>query len=138
MIVFDLACDAGHRFEGWFRNTEDFTKQIASGLLLCPHCGSKHVVRQPNASHINFNKKIANDAAPTISATQLQQQISDFINQNFEDVGREFHTEALKMHYGEIEKRNIRGETTLTEATQLKEEGIDIYHMPGMGKNKLH
>ena len=28
MITYDLACEKGHRFEGWFRNREDFGAQL--------------------------------------------------------------------------------------------------------------
>ena len=27
MIVFDLICDDGHRFEGWFGSSQDFAEQ---------------------------------------------------------------------------------------------------------------
>ena len=32
MIVFDLACQAGHRFEGWFASSGDFEGQQAAFL----------------------------------------------------------------------------------------------------------
>ncbi|NBC88868.1 MAG: DUF1178 family protein, partial [Alphaproteobacteria bacterium] len=40
MIVFDLHCDAGHRFEGWFGSSSDFDSQRNRGLIACPECGS--------------------------------------------------------------------------------------------------
>ncbi|PKP89585.1 MAG: DUF1178 domain-containing protein, partial [Alphaproteobacteria bacterium HGW-Alphaproteobacteria-15] len=40
MIVFDLSCADGHRFEGWFGSSTDFEEQCARGLLTCPACGS--------------------------------------------------------------------------------------------------
>lgn len=44
MIVFDLKCSgSGHIFEGWFASSEEFERQKADGLLLCPMCGDTHV-----------------------------------------------------------------------------------------------
>ena len=36
MIIYDLQCEALHRFEGWFKNPDDYEQQLASGLLACP------------------------------------------------------------------------------------------------------
>ncbi len=54
MITFDLACDRGHRFEGWFGNWEDFDDQRARGLLTCPLCGSSRIEKRlsPVAVHV--------------------------------------------------------------------------------------
>ncbi|MCV6574831.1 MAG: DUF1178 family protein [Cohaesibacter sp.] len=43
MIKFSLQCEAGHGFEGWFRNSDDFDSQKAQGFLQCPACGSEHI-----------------------------------------------------------------------------------------------
>ncbi len=45
MIVYDLQCGDGHRFEGWFGSADDFQAQRERGLLACPACGVKAVVR---------------------------------------------------------------------------------------------
>ncbi|MGB7374558.1 DUF1178 family protein [Pontixanthobacter sp.] len=49
MIVFDLSCDGGHRFEGWFGSSNDFSSQSERGLLICPECGSAGIVKAPMA-----------------------------------------------------------------------------------------
>ncbi|QYU69050.1 DUF1178 family protein [Leptolyngbya sp. 15MV] len=33
MIVYDLSCAEGHRFEGWFASSDDFAAQQAGGLV---------------------------------------------------------------------------------------------------------
>ena len=53
MLVVDLACEAGHRFEGWFGSADDLASQQARRLLTCPVCNSAQVQRLPSASHIN-------------------------------------------------------------------------------------
>ena len=45
---------------------------------------------------------------------------------NTEDVGQNFAEEARKIHYGESEERNIRGQASVEETKDLLEEGIDV------------
>jgi hypothetical protein len=45
-------------------------------------------------------------------------------------VGSEFAEEARKIHYGEAGQRGIYGQTTLDDAQELAEEGIDIMPLP--------
>ena len=47
-----------------------------------------------------------------------------------EDVGERFAIEARRMHYGELEARSIRGQTSAREAVELLEEGIDVMPLP--------
>jgi hypothetical protein len=49
---------------------------------------------------------------------------------NTEDVGQDFAEEARKMHYGETEERNIRGQISLEETHSLLEEGIPVMPLP--------
>jgi hypothetical protein len=52
MIVFDLACDNSHPFEGWFGSTDDFAAQAKAGDIACPVCGSVEVTRQLSAPFV--------------------------------------------------------------------------------------
>jgi hypothetical protein len=49
---------------------------------------------------------------------------------NTEDVGQNFAEEARKMHYGESEERNIRGQASIEETKDLLEEGIAVMPLP--------
>ena len=49
MIVYDLICDHGHRFEGWFGSSGDYAEQRERGLVSCPQCGSGEVTKAPMA-----------------------------------------------------------------------------------------
>jgi hypothetical protein len=49
---------------------------------------------------------------------------------NTEDVGTQFAEEARKIHYGEREERNIRGQATREETEALIDEGIDVMALP--------
>lgn len=59
MITFDLACHQGHRFEGWFRNREEFDAQLAGGLLGCPLCGSSQITKQLSAVSVHVGRRTA-------------------------------------------------------------------------------
>lgn len=61
MIVFDLKCNHGHTFEGWFRSSGDFDSQSDSNLIACPACGTSEVgkaIMSPNVA-TKGNQKIA-------------------------------------------------------------------------------
>ena len=54
MIVYDLECLAGqHRFEGWFKSSDDYARQQERGLVSCPHCGSPEVVKAVQAPRLS-------------------------------------------------------------------------------------
>ena len=52
MIVFDLQCEQGHRFEGWFGSSSDYTDQAERGMLACPECGTDAIAKAPMAPSI--------------------------------------------------------------------------------------
>jgi hypothetical protein len=52
------------------------------------------------------------------------------VHKNFDDVGSEFAKEALKIHYGVAEPRNIRGVSTPEEEKTLDKEGIEYFKIP--------
>jgi hypothetical protein len=55
MLVVDLSCPHGHRFEGWFGSADDLASQQARGLVSCPVCGDLRVQRLPSAPHLNVS-----------------------------------------------------------------------------------
>ena len=65
MKVFDLQCEAGHGFEGWFGSEEDYQSQCARGLLTCPLCGSAEVRRLPSAPYVHTGERGADTPEPS-------------------------------------------------------------------------
>ena len=124
MIVFDLQCDQGHSFEGWFDDLKDLEKQLKKGLVSCPLCGSQEIKRVPSAFAISKGRgQMDHEKA----AKLLGQSLQRYFTENFEDVGPQFAKEALKIHYGASEARNIRGVSTVEEEKMLQEEGVDFF-----------
>ena len=71
--------------------------------------------------------------APSVeeaALAQLGKEAIEFVKKNFDDVGCDFAKEALKIHYGATEPRNIRGVSTKEEEKTLKEEGIQFFKVP--------
>ncbi|MCF8040746.1 MAG: DUF1178 family protein [Desulfarculaceae bacterium] len=124
MIVFDLQCDQEHSFEGWFEDLKDLQRQIKKGLVSCPVCGSAQVRRVPSSFGI---AKASSSIDQEKAAQLLGQSLKRYFVENFEDVGPQFAKEALKIHYGASEARNIRGVSTAEEEKVLKEEGVEFF-----------
>jgi len=140
MIIFDLVCEFDHSFEGWFKNSDEFHDQQTTGLLTCPVCDSGNVVKVPSASYINVGKRpesTRNEVNTHNHQMVLAQQVTNFIEKNFEDVGADFASTAKKMHYGEESERNIRGSATQEETRELVDEGIDIVSLD-LKKNPIN
>jgi hypothetical protein len=149
MIVFDLLCSAGHRFEGWFGSAGDFASQRDRGLLSCPSCASPDVQRIPSAARVNFGAQPPKPASspepasgqpvktpdmegkdPFAIAQMLYSRMLDDLLTKTEDVGRKFPEEARRIFYEEAPSRAIRGEATQEEHDALVEEGIPVARFP--------
>src|SRR5205823_2107027 len=130
MIIFDLACTHGHRFEGWFSSTDDYEHQFERDLVRCPVCDDAQVSRVPSAK-VRVGKSVEPAPAATVvekpPAPQPQQTPipAEFIAQlramvkGAEDVGGRFPEEARKIHYDESPARSIRGKASAEEAEAL-------------------
>ena len=137
MIVFDLICSMGHTFEGWFDSGEAFEKQQQKGQISCPICDDTAIEKKLSTFGIkNTSPKLPHPVAPPTEKDleQLSRRVTEYVDKNFDDVGSEFTKEALKIHYGVSEPRNIRGVSTDAEEKVLKDEGIDFIKIPVMAK----
>jgi hypothetical protein len=129
MIVFDLECTKGHRFEGWFQNVRSFESQNAKNMVTCPYCADTQIKRVLSPVRISTRSEETPDPK-NIDYQRLAEEIVDYVNKHFEDVGSDFAKEALKMHYGVAEKRSIKGSATEEEEKTLKKEKIDFFKLP--------
>jgi hypothetical protein len=136
VIAYNLACTKGHEFEGWFRDSASYDVQEADGALTCPVCGDGKVrkaIMSPSVK-TTVTKSKGRDAPAAAEPVPTRKQyvagLRKFIAENAEYVGPRFAEEARKMHYGETEHRHIYGESTVGEAKELIEEGIDIAPIP--------
>lgn len=130
MIVYSLACDKRHTFEGWFASSAAYDEQAATGKLVCPVCDSRKVEKAPMAPSVSGTKKTTLKAEELKKMRQFVTGMRKYVEENAENVGKDFAEEARKIHYGESEERPIYGEASLVEAKELVEEGIDIAALP--------
>jgi len=142
MIVFDVICDAGHRFEGWFASSREFASQKRRGLVQCPSCGSAKVRRIPSAARINLGAPAPKPAKapektpqmegkdPFAIAQMLYSNMLDELLTKTEDVGKDFPAEARKIFYERSPARAIRGQATDEEHDELVDEGIPVARLP--------
>jgi len=136
MKVLNLQCSQGHGFEGWFASEEDFQDQLGRGLVECPLCADRQVAKLPSAPRLNLGAAEPKPAKQEVVATpdpRLQAAWMEMVKHvlaNTEDVGEKFAEEARKIHYGETEERNIRGQASREETESLLEEGIAVMPLP--------
>ncbi len=130
MIVFDMECPNGHIFEGWFDSAESFDKQNSKDLVSCPYCDDTNIRRVLSPVALKKSNSEGQTLPMPIDYPKLAKEVVDYIKNNSEDVGEKFAAEALKMHYGVTEKKNIRGSSTPEEEKTLEEEGVEFFKFP--------
>jgi hypothetical protein len=140
MIVFNLHCPEGHKFEGWFGSAKEFASQRRRGLLSCPSCGSSEIDRALSAPRLNMGAQEPRKAAqktPDMEgkdafamAQMLYSRMLDEVLTKSEDVGERFPEEARKIFYKEAKGRAIRGQATQEQHDELVEEGIPVARLP--------
>ena len=160
MIIFDLGCPQGHRFEGWFASREDFDRQAEATLVRCPVCDDAKVAIVPSSKvQVGRSAPPAAEAPTAVSgatatsptATAVAESAAtalglpaEFVSKlreaikATEDVGRRFPEEARKIHYDEVPARAIRGVATREEAAELREEGIEVATLPAFLTRESH
>ncbi|MGB3471983.1 MAG: DUF1178 family protein [Erythrobacter sp.] len=159
MIVFDLHCGRGHRFEGWFGSTGDYEQQLDRGLVSCPECGSGEigkalmapaVAAKGNTRHSapqslrddtpmqggepapGKSESLANHVVPA-ELHQAMQKLAEAQAKALKNstwVGSDFAKASREMHYGDREEAPIHGKASLQEAKELAEEGVPLAPLP--------
>lgn len=133
MIAYDLQCPDGHRFEGWFEDAKAYERQRRQGQIVCPVCESCEVVRIPSTFAIKGVKGAAHQPPQLrtqAEAALVARAVMNYVESHFDNVGPEFAQEALKIHYGVTEPRNIRGTSTTQEEETLRQEGVAFIKVP--------
>lgn len=149
MIVFDLSCPNGHRFEGWFGSSGDFAEQQSSGLLSCPECGADEITKAPMAPAVpsKGNSRADRDISEAgveetqaVSNKPIPEEVQKALIALAEAqskalkkstwVGNKFAEKSREMHYGEADEAPIHGQASAKEAQDLIDEGIAIAPLP--------
>lgn len=140
MIVFDLHCDNGHRFEGWFGASSDYESQRQRGLVSCPECGSSSIGKAPMAPAVGAKGNRDSNTSPAKAEQLSNAPMPPEVRRAFEAlakaqakalesstwVGEKFAERARSQHYGETDETPIHGKATRQEAQDLAAEGITV------------
>ncbi|MEE8453408.1 MAG: DUF1178 family protein [Limibaculum sp.] len=134
MIRYNLKCAHAHEFEAWFRSSAAYDEQRKAGQVGCAVCGASEVEKAVMAPALmapvtSPEPSLSKPATPAEAAlAALRRKIettSDY-------VGREFATEARRIHDSEGARRAIWGEASLEDARALKDDGIPVAPIPWM------
>jgi hypothetical protein len=133
MIRYALLCEHDHDFEGWFAASGDFDDQQGRGLVQCPVCGSSAVRKAIMAPAVSGTKKRGEAAGPAQTQAMMMEamgRIRRHVEENFDDMGDAFASEARAIHEGRSEDRGIYGQATPAEVRDLVEDGVPIAALP--------
>ncbi|MEO0369470.1 MAG: DUF1178 family protein [Pseudomonadota bacterium] len=166
MVIYDLVCINDHSFEGWFESNQDFAKQQDRGLLTCPICETADVYKKLSAPKLRSNRELrsnkelnrkqgsdlvtktgalnkkftAQEQAQYAEFQSALKKVHDYVEKNFEDVGYGFAEQAISMHEGHMESKNIRGKVSKDQAKELQDKGVPAVPLldKPADKNKLN
>lgn len=127
MIRYDLRCDKGHDFDGWFRDSAGFDTLNRAGQVTCTHCGSSKVEKALMAPRVASAGELT---SPRDEREKALEALRKQVEENSDYVGMSFAAEARAMHEGRSPERAIHGEAKLEEARQLLEDGIPVAPLP--------
>lgn len=157
MILFELQCERGDRFEAWFRGNDDYDALAAAGRIECPFCGSAKVAKALMAPAVPARTRNAvipaspgpHSPAPApaagaaataaqpvaggpdlAGAFELMQKIAREVRAKSDYVGPRFADEARKIHFEEAPPRSIYGEASAAEMKELAEDGVGFHPLP--------
>jgi hypothetical protein len=135
MIVYSLACEQGHGFEAWFKDSAAFDRQASAGAVTCPECGTAKVEKAAMAPRIGGRAAKTEASVTHVSGrdaklAKMVKALRKHVEENYDYVGERFPEEARAIHNGEAETRDIYGEATSEEARALREEGVPVAPLP--------
>ena len=130
MIVYDLQCASGHRFEGWFNDSNAYEAQKEKRLITCPVCNEADITKVPSTFAIKGASPPNRSSRHASDTEAIGRSIGSYLEKYFDNVGHNFAREALKIHYGVSERKNIRGTSTREEEKLLEKEGVPFFKVP--------
>ena len=138
MIKYNLKCNNSHEFESWFSDSSEFDKLKKKKLLECIFCSSKKIsksIMAPMISGLKKNSEINKLNENFQNEKNKLLKLRKFVENNFENVGKNFSRKVREVYYDKKSKKTIYGTTTLEERKELEEEGIDLLSIPWVDKD---
>ena len=135
MIKYNLICECGRTFEGWFSSSAEYDILKKKQLVNCIYCDSVSVKKSIMAPNLlsKSNKVSKKNKFEKKIAKQLL-DVRRYIEKNCKNVGANFPQEARSIHYDKKTSKGIYGKATPEETAELLEEGIDVATIPWVNK----
>ena len=140
MIKYNLKCNNNHEFESWFADSKEFEKLNKRKLLECIFCDSRIITKSIMAPMVSITKEKKNVEIQIRENALLKEKqklikLRNYIEKNFEYVGKDFSKKVREIFYDKKNKKTIYGITSPDEREELKEEGIDLVSIPWVDKD---
>jgi len=154
MIQYALKCREGHSFDSWFQSAKAYDKLSSAGLVTCSVCGCTHVEkaimtprvrparqteeRLTTAQQTKDGAASADAGTTDVDVEKALGELRRKVEENSDYVGKEFVSEARKIHLGEAPERSIYGEARLEDAKALVEDGVPVAPLPFVPSRKTN
>ncbi len=137
MIKYNLKCKNKHNFESWFSDSGEFEKLKKNKMIECVICKTKLIEKSIMSPNV-LSKEQKNINSKSIkNIKKLKNEllnIRNFVEKNFEYVGKDFPREVRNIYYDKRKNKHIYGDATQEEAEELKDEGIELTTIPWVDK----
>ena len=137
MIKYNLKCKNRHEFESWFLDSKEFEKLRSKKMIECILCGTKEIGKSIMSPNVLSNEEKENRTKSSKNLKKVREDLlkmRNFVEKNFEYVGKDFPREVRNIYYNKRKNKNIYGKVTEEETEELKEEGIELTTIPWIDK----
>tara|TARA_B100000586_G_C20112629_1_gene430870 strand:- start:792 stop:1214 length:423 start_codon:yes stop_codon:yes gene_type:complete len=137
MIKYNLKCKNKHEFESWFLDSKEFEKLKSKKMIECILCGTKEIGKSIMSPNVLGNEQKENRMKSYKNLKKVREdmlKMRNFVEKNFEYVGKDFPREVRNIYYDKRKNKNIYGKATEEETEELKEEGIELTTIPWIDK----
>lgn len=139
MIKYNLKCKNKHEFESWFSDSKEFEKLKSKKMIECALCGTNVIEKSIMSPNVLSKEEKENRIKSSKNLKKIREDLlkmRNFVEKNFEYVGKDFPREVRNIYYDNRKNKNIYGKATEEETEELKEEGIELTSIPWIDKRE--
>ena len=137
MIKYNLKCKNNHEFESWFSDSIEFEKLSIKKMIECTFCGTRLIKKSIMSPNVLTNEEKISKKKSFKKIQKMREDLlkmRNFVEKNFENVGKDFPREVRNIYYDKRKNKNIYGHATDEETEALKDEGIELTTIPWVNK----
>ena len=137
MIKYNLKCKNNHEFESWFSDSIEFEKLSIKKMIECTFCGTRLIKKSIMSPNVLTNEEKISKKKSFKKIQKMREDLlkmRNFVEKNFENVGKDFPREVRNIYYDKRKNKNIYGHATDEETEALKDEGIEFTTIPWVNK----